>query len=245
MQDIMRFLEEWWIYFAIVGGAIAFLVIVSAIIGRTGRKTVRSVRKAAAAISDADSEKPAEATPPADSEADAATAAVTDAPTDPQPIPASEAEVREAAPLEPTPADAVEPTATERPLASAASIDPEPTPVTIEPAQTPVPEPTVPDAEPASVSEAASPADPVAEPEGKTPVVVKPKAPKPVLGAYRVVYRPEDDKWLVRRDGSDRIQRTLETQTEAVHWATIKALTQDVELIVHKKDGSIRKTPGK
>jgi hypothetical protein len=66
------------------------------------------------------------------------------------------------------------------------------------------------------------------------------KEPKPVLGPYHVRYRPEDGKWFVVRDGSDRVLRALETQAEAIHWATIRSLSQDVPLIVHKKDGSIR-----
>ena len=57
-----------------------------------------------------------------------------------------------------------------------------------------------------------------------------------------MTYRAEDGKWLVTRDGSTKIQRTLETQTDAVNWATIKALTQNVELVVHKKDGTVKAT---
>ncbi len=81
------------------------------------------------------------------------------------------------------------------------------------------------------------------EPAASAPEApARPKEPKPVLGCYRVTYRAEDGKWLVTRDGSTKIQRTLETQTDAVNWATIKALTQNVELVVHKKDGTVKAT---
>ncbi|MDP3130501.1 MAG: DUF2188 domain-containing protein, partial [Bacillota bacterium] len=82
---------------------------------------------------------------------------------------------------------------------------------------------------------------PSADPAVSEPIEpVRPKEPKPELGCYRVTYRAEDGKWLVGRDGSPRIMRTLETQTDAVNWATIKALTQNVELVIHKKDGSVK-----
>jgi len=72
----------------------------------------------------------------------------------------------------------------------------------------------------------------------------KPKAEqtgKKELGKYHVLYRKEDQKWFVRREGSDRILRVLETQREAIAYATIKALTQDTSLVIHKQDGKIRK----
>jgi hypothetical protein len=33
----------------------------------------------------------------------------------------------------------------------------------------------------------------------------------------------------------------LETQAEAIAWATIKALNQDTTIVIHKRDGKIRK----
>ncbi|MFA5466934.1 MAG: DUF2188 domain-containing protein [Candidatus Izemoplasmatales bacterium] len=75
----------------------------------------------------------------------------------------------------------------------------------------------------------------------------KPK-PRPVepqkrkeLGKYHVLYRKEDHKWYIKREGSDRILRVLDTQREAVAYATIKAITQDTAFVVHKQDGKIRK----
>jgi hypothetical protein len=67
----------------------------------------------------------------------------------------------------------------------------------------------------------------------------KPK-PKKNMGKYHVMYR-DDGKWYVKREGSPNILRILETQREAVSWATIKALTQNVGIVVHKRDGKISK----
>jgi len=61
------------------------------------------------------------------------------------------------------------------------------------------------------------------------------------LGKYHVLYRKDDNKWYVKREGSDKVLRVLETQAEAIAWATIKALNQDTTIIIHKRDGKIRK----
>jgi len=61
------------------------------------------------------------------------------------------------------------------------------------------------------------------------------------LGKYHVLYRKEDTKWYVKREGSEKVLRVLETQAEAIAWATIKALNQDTSIVIHKRDGKIRK----
>jgi len=61
------------------------------------------------------------------------------------------------------------------------------------------------------------------------------------LGKYHVLYRKDDNKWYIKREGSDKILRVLETQAEAIAWATIKALNQDTAIVIHKRDGKIRK----
>lgn len=61
------------------------------------------------------------------------------------------------------------------------------------------------------------------------------------LGKYHVLYRKENKKWYVKREGSDKVLRVLPTQKEAVAWATIKAIHQDTALIIHKRNGQIRK----
>lgn len=61
------------------------------------------------------------------------------------------------------------------------------------------------------------------------------------LGKYHVLYRKDDKKWYVKREGSDKVLRVLPTQKEAIAWATIKAIHQDTALIIHKKNNQIRK----
>jgi len=58
---------------------------------------------------------------------------------------------------------------------------------------------------------------------------------------YHVLYRKEDNKWYVKREGTERITRVLETQKEAIAFATIKAINQHTTVVVHKRDGKIRK----
>jgi hypothetical protein len=64
---------------------------------------------------------------------------------------------------------------------------------------------------------------------------------KTELGKYHVLYRKEDSKWYVKREGSEKVLRVLQTQQEAIAWATIKALNQDTTIVIHKRDGKIRK----
>jgi hypothetical protein len=64
---------------------------------------------------------------------------------------------------------------------------------------------------------------------------------KDELGRYHVLYRREDNKWYIKREGSDKVIRVLETQKEAIAYATIKSINQDTTMVIHKKDGKIRK----
>ncbi len=64
---------------------------------------------------------------------------------------------------------------------------------------------------------------------------------KDELGRYHILYRRDDKKWYIKREGSDKIIRVLETQKEAIAYATIKAINQDTTIVIHKKDGKIRK----
>ena len=220
MQDIIAFLEEYWIYLALVAGAILILVVASFVIGRTGRISVTRPAKASAKPDDT----PASASPTVGS-----TTVETALPDDATAPAVPEVDVASASKTSPAPI-----------VETAADPIPEPAPV-------PAADPVAAETGPATV--AAEPTDtPDVAPREATepdPIPAKPKTPKPILGAYHVLYRADGDQWIVRRDGSDRIQRSLSTQAEAVNWATIKALTQNVELVVHKKDGSIRKSPSK
>ncbi|MGD9909653.1 MAG: DUF2188 domain-containing protein [Candidatus Izemoplasmatales bacterium] len=67
------------------------------------------------------------------------------------------------------------------------------------------------------------------------------KPEKKLLGKYHIVFRQDDQMWVVKREGSDKIIRALHTQKEAIAYATIKALSQDTTFVIHKKDGKIRK----
>lgn len=79
--------------------------------------------------------------------------------------------------------------------------------------------------------------------EETPPAPSEPVAPKPkkTLGRYHVLYRAADNAWIVKREGSDRILRVLETQKDAIAFANIKALSNDTLIVIHKKDGKIRK----
>lgn len=72
----------------------------------------------------------------------------------------------------------------------------------------------------------------------------KPKTPpkkKQELGRYHVLFRKEDNMWYVKREGSDKIVKVLHTQKEAIAFATIKSITQKTSMVIHKRDGKIRK----
>jgi len=58
---------------------------------------------------------------------------------------------------------------------------------------------------------------------------------------YHVLYRKDDNKWYVKREGTDKITKVLESQKEAIAFATIKAINQSTTVVVHKRDGKIRK----
>lgn len=68
-----------------------------------------------------------------------------------------------------------------------------------------------------------------------------PKPKKKSPPKYHVLYRSTDNTWYVKVEGSENIIGTLETQREAISFATIKALKSDSVVIVHRKDGKIRK----
>lgn len=63
----------------------------------------------------------------------------------------------------------------------------------------------------------------------------------PELGKYHIVYRQKDNKWIVTREGSDKTIRVLHTKKEAVAYATIKAINQDTNIVIHGRDGKIEK----
>jgi hypothetical protein len=64
---------------------------------------------------------------------------------------------------------------------------------------------------------------------------------KKEFGAYHIIFRRKDQKWIIKREGSKKIYRTLDTQKEAIAYATIKSIVHDTTYVIHKKDGKIRK----
>ena len=58
---------------------------------------------------------------------------------------------------------------------------------------------------------------------------------------YHVLYLKEENKWYVKREGAEAVINVLETQKEAIAFATIKAINQGTSVVVHKRDGKIRK----
>jgi hypothetical protein len=82
------------------------------------------------------------------------------------------------------------------------------------------------------------------KPKTVTPVpkpVPKPKPKKKLPPKFHVLYRSTDENWYVKKEGNDAIIRVLETYREAVSFATIKALSSDSTVVVHRKDGKILK----
>lgn len=70
---------------------------------------------------------------------------------------------------------------------------------------------------------------------------VEEKTEKTELGKYHITYREKDNKWIVIREGSDKTIRVLHTKKEAIAYATIKAINQDSNIVIHGRDGKIEK----
>jgi len=58
---------------------------------------------------------------------------------------------------------------------------------------------------------------------------------------YHVLYLKEQNKWFVKREGKDQILKIFETQKEGIAFATIKSLENETSVVVHRRDGKIRK----
>lgn len=58
---------------------------------------------------------------------------------------------------------------------------------------------------------------------------------------------PHSGQWAVRKEGADRVTSVHGTQKQATDTASKIARKQGADVIVHRKDGTIRKhsTPGK
>lgn len=49
------------------------------------------------------------------------------------------------------------------------------------------------------------------------------------------------NQWRVRKSGSDKTIKYFKTQKEAIDYAKTLAKNQDTDIVIHKKDGKIRK----
>lgn len=64
---------------------------------------------------------------------------------------------------------------------------------------------------------------------------------KKELGKYHIIFRKTDKMWIIKREGSHKVIKTLHTQNEAIAYATIKSIKQKTTYVIHKRDGKIRK----
>ena len=51
---------------------------------------------------------------------------------------------------------------------------------------------------------------------------------------------PYNDKWAVKKEGSEKVTRIYDNQSDAIEYAKEIAKNQKSELIIHGKDGKIR-----
>lgn len=51
---------------------------------------------------------------------------------------------------------------------------------------------------------------------------------------------PSGNKWAVRGAGNERCTKIVATQKQAIKIARVIAIYQQSELVIHKKDGTIR-----
>lgn len=58
---------------------------------------------------------------------------------------------------------------------------------------------------------------------------------------YHVSWRNEDNKWQVKREGAEKPLKMFDTQLDAITYAKERANNQENRVIIHKKDGKIRK----
>jgi len=56
---------------------------------------------------------------------------------------------------------------------------------------------------------------------------------------HHVVPNP-DGGWNVRKGGSERASKHFDTQNDAIDWAREVSQNQRTELVIHRRDGTIR-----
>lgn len=60
-------------------------------------------------------------------------------------------------------------------------------------------------------------------------------------GIYRVVYDSENRKWLIKKDGAQRIIDSKATKEEALNRVKLLSEKNEIGFVVHKKDGKFQK----
>ncbi len=55
---------------------------------------------------------------------------------------------------------------------------------------------------------------------------------------------PHNEGWATRREGADRASRTFDTQPEAYNAGRATAQREHVEVVTHRRDGTIRDSDG-
>jgi len=218
ITDILKFILEYWIYLLIVLGSLVIIIIISAIFNHQSRSVETPTVDQNDISSTIKLPKTNNFQQPSDNEAEILADTVNESHELPDPIALSIIDKSNTI-LSP----AIDPADQALPFDSD-SLDPDS--LDLKPLES-----TVNTEEPSETKNKVS--------DEKIEPISKPK-PKKMLGKYHVMYRA-DGKWYVKREGSDIVMRVLETQREAVSWATIKALTQNVGIVVHKRDGKISK----
>lgn len=69
----------------------------------------------------------------------------------------------------------------------------------------------------------------------------KDEAQKRKTISYRILYDKETKTWEVRKDNAKRVIRRVKTKKEALEIAQELCQKQDLNLVVHKKDGKFQK----
>ncbi len=69
----------------------------------------------------------------------------------------------------------------------------------------------------------------------------KEKEEKEKKSVYRVVYDHENRVWLIKKDGAKRVISSFLTKDEAIKRVKELCESQNMKVIVHKKDGKFQK----
>ncbi len=64
------------------------------------------------------------------------------------------------------------------------------------------------------------------------------KTKKPI---YRVIYDKESRSWLIKKDGAKRTIASFATKDEALNRVKELSISNDLNFVVHKKDGKFQK----